>query len=106
MSVIFVLIPLLAALLIFCGVKARLTALIASGLTLFLGLGTVFCYDAVIWSMSLQVLSVPNIHLALGFYDGMSVIMLLLSVIVLFTAILHGGAPEGREKLWYASSLI
>ncbi|MDB4353724.1 NADH-quinone oxidoreductase subunit M [Akkermansiaceae bacterium] len=106
MSVIFVLIPLLAAIAIFCGVKARLTALIASGLTLFLGVGSVFCYDAPVWSMSLEVLSSPSIHLALGFYDGISVIMLLLSVLVLFAAILHGGAPEGKEKLWYASSLL
>jgi len=106
MSVIFVLIPLLAALAIFCGAKARLTALIASGLTLFLGLGCVFCFDAPVWTMSLQVLATPNLHLALGFYDGMSVVMVLLSVLVLFAAVLHGGAPEGREKLWYASSLL
>ncbi|MGJ8696567.1 MAG: complex I subunit 4 family protein [Verrucomicrobiaceae bacterium] len=106
MSVLFVLIPLLAAIAIFCGVKARLTALIASGLTLFLGIGCLFCWQSDVWSMSLQVLATPKIHLALGFYDGMSLIMLLLSVIVLFSAVLHGGAPEGREKLWYASSLL
>ena len=106
MSVIFVLIPLLAAIAIFSGVKARLTALIASGLILFLGLGSVFCWQADVWSISFEVLATPSIHLAMGFYDGISVIMLLLSVIVLFAAILHGGAPEGREKLWYASSLL
>jgi len=106
MSVIFVLIPLLAAIAIFSGVKARLTALIASGLILFLGLGSVFCWQADVWSISFEVLATPSIHFAMGFYDGISVIMLLLSVIVLFAAILHGGAPEGREKLWYASSLL
>ena len=82
MSIIFVLIPILAAIAILCGSKARLTALIASGITLFLGLGCVFCWDAKIWSMSLEVLSKPSIHLALGFYDGMSFIMVLLSVLV------------------------
>ena len=44
MSIIFVLIPILAAIAILCGCKARLTALIASGLTVILGLGSVFCW--------------------------------------------------------------
>ena len=74
MSIIFVLIPILAAIAILCGCKARLTALIASGLTLILGLGSVFCWKAEVWSVTLQVLSKPSIHLAMGFYDGMSLI--------------------------------
>ena len=36
----------------------------------------------------------------------MSVIMMLLSVLVLFTATMSGKCPEGREKLWYSSLLL
>ena len=106
MSIIFVLIPVLAALAILCGCKARPTALIASGLTLFLGVGSVFCWKADVWSVTLQVLSKPSIHLAMGFYDGMSLIMVLLSVLVLFTAVFAGKAPEGSQKLYYSSILL
>jgi NADH-quinone oxidoreductase subunit M len=38
--------------------------------------------------------------------DGMSVIMILLSVLVTIAAVLTGKAPAGREKLWYGSSLL
>ncbi|MDA7880936.1 NADH-quinone oxidoreductase subunit M [Akkermansiaceae bacterium] len=106
MSILFVLIPILAAIAILFGSKARLTALIASGLTLILGLGCFFCWDSDVWSMSPEILSKPSIHLALGFYDGMSLIMVLLSVIVLFTAVFASKAPEGREKLYYSSILL
>ena len=106
MSILFVLIPILGALAIFLGSKAKTTALIASGLNLFLGLGSVFCWKAGIWSMSPEILSKPSIHLAFGFHDGMSVMMMLLSVIVLFAATMSGKCPEGREKLWYSSILL
>ncbi|YCM44491.1 NADH-quinone oxidoreductase subunit M [Verrucomicrobiaceae bacterium 227] len=106
MSILFVLIPILGALAIFLGGKAKTTALIASGLNLFLGLGSVFCWKAGVWSMSPEILSKPSIHLAFGFHDGMSVIMMLLSVLVLFTATMSGKCPEGREKLWYSSLLL
>lgn len=106
MSLLFVLIPLIGAILVLSGVKARLAALITSGATLFFALGSLFCWDSEVWSLSLQVLSTPHIHLALGFADGISVAMVLLSALVLFAAVFHGGAPEGREKLWYSSSLL
>ena len=106
MSILFVLIPILGALAIFLGSKAKTTALIASGLNLFLGLGSVFCWKAPVWSMSPEILSKPSIHLAFGFHDGMSVIMMILSVLVLFAATMSGKCPEGREKLWYSSILL
>ncbi|MDB4541623.1 NADH-quinone oxidoreductase subunit M [Akkermansiaceae bacterium] len=106
MSILFVLIPLIGAILVLSGVKARLSALITSGATLFFALGCLFCWKSDVWSMSLQVLETPNIHLALGFPDGISVAMVLLSSLVLFAAVFHGGAPEGKEKLWYSSSLL
>ncbi len=106
MSIIFVLIPLLAALAIFAGFKARFTALCASTLTLFFGGGCLFCWDHPVWGIAPQILSKPAIHLSLGFFDGMSVVMVLLSVIVLFTATMSGKCPEGKEKLWYGSIML
>src|SRR5690606_12579257 len=38
--------------------------------------------------------------------NGMGVVMILLSVIVTLAAVLSGKPPEGREKLWYGSSLL
>ncbi len=106
MSILFVLIPIIAAVTILLGSQARVTAVIASAVTLFFGLGSVFCWDSSVWSMSLEVLPRPNIHLALGFQDGISVVMVILSVLVLFAASLTGKAPEKSEKLWYSSILL
>ena len=106
MSIILILIPLLAALAIAAGGKARTIALASSGLTLILGLGALFCWDHPVWNLKLSILSKPHIHLATGFYDGMSVVMVALSVIVLFTAVMAGKCPEGRERLWYSSILL
>jgi len=106
MSLILILIPILAALAILTGGKAKPIATGAAALNLILGLGSVFCWQSEVWSLTLPVLAKPNIHLALGFYDGMSVIMVALSVIVLFTATMSGKCPEGSEKLWYSSILF
>ncbi len=106
MSILFVLLPIIGAIAILFGSRAKITAQIVSAITLFFGLGSVFCWDASIWNISLEVLPKPNIHLALGFQDGISVVMLLLSVLVLFAATLTGNAPEGKEKLWYLSILL
>ena len=106
MSILFVLIPLIGAILVLSGVRARLSALITSGATLFFALGCLFCWQSDVWSMSLQVLKSPSIHLALGFSDGISVAMVLLSSLVLFASVFQGSAPEGKEKLWYTSSLL
>ena len=106
MSLILVIIPILAALAIFAGSKAKLTATIAAFITFLLGLGAIFSWDHPVWGITLEVLNKPSIHLSLGFYDGMSYIMVALSVIVLLTAVLSGKCPEGREKLWYSSILL
>lgn len=106
MSLILVLIPILAAVAILMGGKAKSTATIAAAINLVIGLGSVFCWQHKVWGLSWEVLSKPSIHLALGFYDGMSVIMVVLSVLVLFTAVMSGKCPEGREKLWYSSILL
>jgi len=106
MSILLILIPIAAAIAILCGAKAKPTALGAAALNLIPGLGCVFCWKHESWTFFWEVLSKPSIHLSLGFYDGMSVIMVLLSVIVLFTAVMSGKCPEGREKLWYSSILL
>ncbi|GAA5483562.1 complex I subunit 4 family protein [Haloferula sargassicola] len=106
MLLALVLIPILAAFAILGGTKPRLAAIAAAGLNLALGLAAAFTPKAGFWNFSLGVVSTPEIHLSLGLYDGMSVIMLLLAVIVTMAAILSGKSPEGREKLYYASSLL
>ena len=108
MLALLILLPLAAAIAILCGASARRTAVLATGASLILG----FLFAA-LWSnnhdvgaMSLEVLSKPSISLSLGLFDGMSVTMMLLSVIVAFAAIFSGKCPEGREKLWYPSCLL
>ena len=106
MLLLLVLLPIAAFVAILAGAPARLTALAAGGINLALGLLAAFTVDAAFWNFSAPVLSAPAIHLSLGFLDGMSVVMLLLSVIVTFAALLSGQAPAGREKLYYGSSLL
>ncbi len=106
MSILLILIPILAAIAILSGGKARSIATGAAALNLIIGLGSVFSFDHSVWNFSWQVLSQPSIHLALGFYDGMSMIMVALSALVLFAAVMSGKCPEGHEKLWYSSILF
>ena len=54
----------------------------------------------------MPVLEKPSLHLAFGFPDGMSVVMVLLTVIVTLAAVLSGQAPAGKEKLYFGSSLL
>lgn len=101
------LIPLLAMIAILVGSPARITALASSGVMLVLGI-----LAAILWEpgsgaeVAIPVLAKPAIALALGLQDGMSVVMMLLTVIVLFSAVASAPAPEGHEKLWFVSSLM
>lgn len=106
MLAILVFLPVLAFAAILLGIPARLTAIGAAAANLALGLVAAFTWRASCWSLSLPVLDKPSLNLAFGFPDGMSVIMVLLTVIVTMAAVLSGKAPEGREKLWYGSSLL
>lgn len=97
------LIPLLAAVAILLGSPSRITALgaaLANIIVAALATAQGSC------SVGFQVLENPNINLSLGLYDGMSVIMLILSVLVTLAAVYSGKCPEGREKLWYSSTLF
>lgn len=107
MLALLVLLPVLAFLAILCGAPARLTAIAASLANLVIGLAAACSPKWEGWAWSHEVLSAPKLHLAFGlFNDGMSVVMILLSVIVTLAAVLTGKAPEGKDKLWYGSSLL
>ncbi|MFK7909439.1 MAG: NuoM family protein [Akkermansiaceae bacterium] len=103
MLLALILIPLLAAVAIFFGAPARLTALGAAGLNIVLtaialATGTCSC-------VNIPVLEDPAISLSLGL-TGISSVMLILSVIVTLAAVYSGKCPEGREKLWFASTML
>ena len=107
LTLILVFLPLVAFLAILFGAPARLAAIGAAAANLALGLIAVFTWQChACCTFSVPVLDKPAIHLAFGFPDGMSVIMVLLTVIVTLAAVLSGKAPEGREKLYYGSSLL
>lgn len=106
MLALLVLIPIVAFIAILAGAPARLTALASSVVNLALGIAVAIAPTWEKWSFSVQVLSTPKLNLAFGVLDGMSAIMILLSVIVTVAAVLSGKAPEGREKLYFGSSLL
>jgi NADH-quinone oxidoreductase subunit M len=106
MLALLVLIPILAFIAILAGAPARLTALASSVANLALGIAVVIIPKCSCWAFSVAVLATPKLNLAFGVIDGMSAIMILLSVIVTLAAVLSGKAPEGREKLYYGSSLL
>jgi NADH-quinone oxidoreductase subunit M len=106
MLALLVLLPIAAFIAILLGAPARKTATAAGWINLALGLYAAFSWKSGFWSLSLPVLENPALHLSFGFIDGMSVVMVLLSVIVTIAALLSGKAPEGKEKLYYGSSLL
>lgn len=101
-----ILIPLLAAVGILLGAPARKTALGAALLNIILTAVVASKGVCSCWNTGFQVLESPNINLSLGIYDGMSLVMLILSVIVTLAAVYSGKCPEGREKLWFSSTLL
>jgi len=106
MLALLVFLPIVAFIAILLGAPARLTAIAASAINLALGIYAAASWKSTCWALSLPVLEKPSLHLAFGFTDGMSAIMVLLSVIVTLAAVLSGKAPEGKEKLYYGSSLL
>lgn len=106
MLTILVALPILAFIAILFGSPARQTAIGVSAANLILGLIATFTWKSGVWSFSVPVLEKPALNLSFGFIDGMSVVMVLLSVIVAMAAALSGKAPQGSEKLYYGSSLL
>ncbi|KAB2637861.1 MAG: NADH-quinone oxidoreductase subunit M [Verrucomicrobia bacterium] len=106
MLALIVLLPLAAFLAILLGAPARLTSIGAAALNLALALYAATSWHCTCWAFSVPVLAKPAINLAFGFPDGMSVVMVLLTAIVTLAAVLSGKAPQGREALYYGSSLL
>ncbi len=107
MLALIVLLPLAAFVAILLGAPARLTAITAAAVNLVLGIFAAFTWtNHAAWAFSLRVLEKPALHLSFDLSDGMSAIMVLLSVIVTLAAVLSGRSPEGREKLYFGSSLL
>lgn len=105
MLALLVFLPILAFAAILLGAPARTTAIAASVVNLVLGIAAALTPKAG-WAFHLSVLHKPALNLSFAFTDGMSVVMVLLTVIVTVAAVLSGKSPEGREKLWYGSSLL
>ncbi|MFT6793754.1 MAG: NADH-quinone oxidoreductase subunit M [Rubritalea sp.] len=105
LTLALILIPLLAVAAIFFGdaANARKIALIAAAANIAVAIAAL---SAGCSGFNLNVLSDPNINLALSVDSGISMVMLLLSVIVTLAAVLSGSCPEGREKLWFTSTLL
>ncbi|MFM2171826.1 MAG: hypothetical protein RI957_2055 [Verrucomicrobiota bacterium] len=107
MSSFLFLIPFLAAIAIIFGSPARLTARAAALTAFLLGLYAAATWkNTDLWSFTFSALTVPSIDMAFGFLNGTSAIMVALAVTVLLAAVFSGQSPEGREKLYYASSLL
>ncbi len=90
------------------GVPARKSALAAAGANLLLGLGLAAAYDydkgGIQWSVPREVLQSPSMALTFGM-DGLSLVMVLLTVIVTMAAIAQKPAREG-DAMYYASCLL
>jgi len=112
---LLVLIPILAAVAMAFGVPARKTALAAAGANLLLGLGLAAAFEYGSSGMQFRpvsgdsvmdrvVLEAPRLALNFGM-DGLSLVMVLLTVIVTMAAIAHKPAKEG-DAMYYASCLL
>ncbi|NWK54062.1 NADH-quinone oxidoreductase subunit M [Verrucomicrobiaceae bacterium N1E253] len=102
-----ILLPLLAAIAILCGAPARKTALAAALGNIVLASFPLMNASSPNWNTGFQVLADPEINLSLGFHSsGASAVMLLLSVLITLAAVYSGKCPEGREKLWFSSTLF
>jgi NADH-quinone oxidoreductase subunit M len=103
---ILVFLPIVAFIAILLGSPARFTAIAASVANLALGIYAAATWQNECWNFSLPVLEKPALHLAFGMPDGMSAVMILLSVIVTLAAVLTTKAPADSERLHYGSSLL
>jgi len=105
MLALLVFLPIIAFIAILLGAPARPAAIAASAINLLLGLAATITPKGS-WAFSMAVLEKPALHLSFAFTDGMSVVMVLLTVIVTLAAVLSGQSPAGKEKLYFGSSLL
>lgn len=104
-----ILTPLLAGVAILLGAPARNTAVAAAWLNILASLYPLVTYwqtHCTCWDWGFKVLDDPAISLRLGFTSGASAAMLALSVLITLAAVWSGKCPEGREKLWFSSTLF
>jgi len=111
---IIILLPLVGVLAIVLGLPMRFSALMASAGNIVLGLAVYLQYDRsegadpFQFLVSRELLANPSLSLAFG-VDGMSVIMLLLTVFVTFCAVWMGRAPtkiEASARMYYICPLL
>lgn len=105
MSLLLVLLPLYAAILSLLGIAPKRSSIICSVITL--GLTALFSVTYMdkpeVLDYSIPILADLNINLSLGYMDGMSVVLVLLTAIVGLAATMSGKCPEGKERLWFSS---
>ncbi len=106
MLALLVFLPIFAVIAILFGAPARLTTVATALVNFILGLLAVSSWKSAFWNFSVPVLDKPALNLSFAFIDGMSVIMVLLSVIVTLAAVSFSKSPKGKEKLYYSSSLL
>ncbi len=109
MLLFIVLVPIVAAVLILAGAAARLTAIVASALTLAATLFVFARFDRT--QPGFQFVSSFNVNAASGLefslgVDGLSLIMLLLTAIVAFCAIWFTSNVRQNENAFYACLLL
>ena len=107
---ILIFVPIVAAIAMTGGAPARLTAIGASFINLAIGLFLFGSFDSAAtgyqFAHSIPILETPEINFSVGI-DGMSLVLVLLTVIVTLCAVLV--SPEkvkGSTALYYASSLL
>lgn len=109
LTAFIIILPIVAALAIIAGAPAKLTARASSLGVLGVSIAAAATHHCAYqcWSTNVAVLPTSSlpIYFSLGI-DGISAVLLLLSGLVLVAAVFSGKAPEGKEKLYYASSLL
>ncbi len=107
LTLALILIPLLAAAAIFVlgSAGARKIAIGAAVANIAIAVAAISTSCS---GFTLNVLENPNMNLALDLHanGGISVILLILSVIVTLAAVLSGTCPKGHEGLWYGSIMM
>ena len=108
--IILLAIPLVALVGVIAGGPARSICLLAAignfGIALLSAISWNITRDVDLGAFTLTVLHKPQISLALGLPDAMSVIMVLLTTLVTIAAVYAGKCPEGKERLWFSSILL
>ena len=109
MVLLIIFCPIVAAIVIIAGAPARLTALLASGITLLITLLTCRYFEW--WESgfqfvhSLTISETWRIHFATGL-DGLSLILVLLTAIVTLASVWFTGKIDNNENAFYACLLF